>query len=104
MQEKARSTHNLNLSEESDHGKVVSTTQANPSPPNNDVMNTKPLLAYSSQNLASCGYEKCLDTLKIDLRGLDKNAHPPPTTKIHPQSTSTITKMITISKPLDYVM
>ena len=47
-------------SQEWNHDKVSTTDQS--FSPNNDVMNTKPLLAYLSQNLASRGYEKCLDT------------------------------------------
>ncbi|MDB4430401.1 hypothetical protein N9140_00425 [bacterium] len=68
----------------------------------NDVISTKPLLAYSSQNLASRGCEKCLDTLKIEPTNA-ANVHHPPTTKIHPPHQPQIIKMAIPSKPLDYV-
>ena len=45
------------------HDKVSTTDQSFSS--NNDVISTKPSLEYSSQNLASRGYKKCLVTLKF---------------------------------------
>ena len=65
--------------------------RTDPPPPTNDVMNTKPLLAYSSQNLASRGCKKCLDTLKIEpTRGRDKmsTTHHPPKSTPKPASIS----------------
>jgi len=52
------------ISKRVNHTMTKSLLRANPSP-HNGVISTKPLLAYLSQNLASRGYEKCLDTLKI---------------------------------------
>ena len=74
--------HNHNLKERN-HDKVSTTDQSSSS--HNDVINTKPILAYSSQNLASRGHENSLHTLKLTYAAVIKMStqNPPQTTPNH---------------------